>query len=977
MTGKTLLLRRGLTVLCAVAALMGVLSPPASAQSAAGTLVGRAVDESGAGLPGVTVTATNTETGSSRLTVTAEDGSYRFGALPAGTYKVVVELAGFSTVNVEGVAISVASERDLAITLKPAAVEESITVVDEAPLVSNSPSIGTVISQEELQNLPLNGRQFANLAVLAPGTTLGYNTDPTKPGQLVVQLNGGFGRNVNYVVDGGDNTDDTIGGALQNFPLESVQEFKIQTQQYKAEYGRTTGGVLSVVTKTGTNDFRGSVYGFFRDKSLNTETETEKQSGAGKQDYERKQYGASFGGPIIKDKAHFFATYEKTERDTAYTINTGGTLPTLDGQSIVVPFEDQLGQAKLSWDVTPKQFLQVRYGYQKNTDKYGQNPLAAPSSLGTIANDYKSILVGHTTQLGSDALNEAVFQYTKFENSITADSNDPFLYFPSGVTIGQNINTPQTTNQEKFQYKDEFSFSRTLGGRRHDFKTGVSYVDEPTLGGDFSTGLNGQFSLVSDAQGLNSPVASITFNGGFSGNDTPIKQYGVFFQDDWAASDTLTINLGLRYDYNDGFDLDQRSSRLWQTLSTQTRYNESYLRDFQGGQGGQLENDDDNWAPRLGITWDVKADGRHLLRGGIGRYYDFPYTNATILFPALAVQSAGFGTVYNVVDQNGIRNPDGSFYRVGQPLPPNQLPGAAIPPENDVASPTLATPYSDQISLGYSLQVNDWLGFNFEAVSVNYEDIPFRFRANPIDPATGARRFPDFGNFRIWYGNGEATYRGANLGFRARDPKGKFEFQGFYTYSKAEGNVLGGADEFRLTVTDHQPDLSAGRDVSFNPLNPTCGNCTGPLNTDARHRFTLGGIWRGPWGINVAGTFRYRSALPYSELGDVVIVNGVAVPVGDLNGDGFRLDLSPGTSPNSLRGSDFKQLDIRLAKEFTFGGHYGFELIAETFNVTNAKNPASFRGTRGTATFKQPRDFAGDPGQGEQRLTQIGVRVKF
>ena len=966
MTGKALLLRRGLTVLCAVAALMGILAPPAAAQSAAGTLVGRAVDESGAGLPGVTVTATNTETGSSRLTVTAEDGSFRFAALPAGTYKVVVELAGFSTVNVEGVGISVASERDLSITLKPAAVEESITVVDEAPLVSNTPSIGAVISQEELQNLPLNGRQFANLAVLAPGTTLGYNTDPTKPGQLVVQLNGGFGRNVNYVVDGGDNTDDTIGGALQNFPLESVQEFKIQTQQYKAEYGRTTGGVLSVVTKTGTNDYQGSVYGFFRDKSLNTETETEKQSGAGKQAYKRKQYGASFGGPIVKDKAHFFATYEKTKRDTAYTINTGGVLPTLDGQSVVVPFEDQLGQAKLSWDVTPKQFLQVRYGYQKNSDKYGQNPLAAPSSLGTVTNDYKSILLGHTTQLGSDALNEAVFQYTKFTNSISADSNDPFLYFPSGVTVGQNINTPQTTNQVKYQYKDEFSFSRTLGGRRHDFKTGASYVNEPTLGGDFTTGTNGQFSLLND--NINSPVGDITFNGGFSGNKTPVKQYGVFFQDDWSVNDNLTVNIGLRYDYNDGFDLDQRASSLWQTLSTQTRYNESYLRDFQGGKGGKLSNDDNNWAPRLGFTWDIKADGKHLLRGGIGRYYDFPYTNATILFPALAVQSAGFGVVYNNNNQAGIRNPDGSFYRVGQPLPPNQLPGAAIPPENDVASPTLATPYSDQISLGYSLQANDWLGFNFEAVSVDYEDIPFRFRANPRDPATGARRFPAFGNFRIWSGEGSATYRGANVGFRARDPKGKFEFQGFYTYSKAEGNILGGADEFRLTVVDHQPDLTAGRDVSFNPLNPTCGGpCEGPLNTDARHRFTLGGIYRAPWGINVAGTFRYRSALPYSDISGL-----------DLNGDGFRLDLAPGVSkPNSLRGSAFKQLDIRLAKEFTFGGHYGFELIAETFNVTNSKNPAKFNGTRTANNYRQATAFAGDPGQGEQRLTQIGVRVKF
>ncbi|HXU46448.1 MAG TPA: TonB-dependent receptor, partial [Thermoanaerobaculia bacterium] len=667
MTGKAHHVRRWLAVLGVAAAVFGLLAQPAAAQSAASTLNGRALDESGGPLPGVTITATNTETGFSRLTVTGGDGGYRFAGLPIGTYKVAAELAGFSTVTVEGVQLQVATERSLDITLKPAAVEETITVVDEAPLVSTTPSIGAVISQQELENLPLNGRQFANLAVLAPGTTLGYNTDPTKPGQLVVQLNGGFGRNVNYVVDGGDNTDDTIGGALQNFPLESVQEFKIQTQQYKAEYGRTTGGVLSVVTKTGTNEFKGSAYGFFRDKSLNSETETEKQSGAGKQPYKRKQYGISFGGPIVEDKAHFFATYEKTKRDTAYTINTGGVLPNLDGQSVAVPFEDELGQAKVSWDPSPKQFLQVRYGFQKNTDKYGQGPLTAPSALGTVTNDYKSILVGHTLQLGADALNEAVFQYTKFANSITADSNDPFLYWPSGVTQGQNINTPQTTNQKKYQYKDDLSFSRTIGGKRHDFKAGLAYIDEPTLGGDFTTGTNGQFSLVSDALGLNSPVADITFNGGTSQDVTPVKQYGGFFQDDWSVSSNLTLNLGLRYDYNDGFDLDQRASGLWQTLSTQTRFNEGYLRAFQGGKGGKLKNDTNNWAPRLGFTWDVKGDGKQLLRGGAGRYYDFPYTNATILFPALAVQSATFGAVYNVNNPNGIRNPDGTLFRVGQP----------------------------------------------------------------------------------------------------------------------------------------------------------------------------------------------------------------------------------------------------------------------------------------------------------------------
>jgi hypothetical protein len=942
-------------VVLALACAWSFLLPvAATAQSTGSNLVGHVDDGSGGALPGATVTATQKDTGYSRSTVAEADGSFRLPSLPAGTYSVVVELDGFATVTVESVVLNVARERDLTVTMNASKVTESITVVDEAPLVQTEASIGAVVSQKQLEGLPLNGRQFANLAVLAPGTTLSYNGDPTKPNQLTVALNGGSGRNVNFVIDGGDNTDDTIGGALQNFNLESVQEFNIQTQQYKAEYGRSTGGVLTVVTKTGTNEFKGSAWGFYRSNSLNGKTETERRAGIDKQDLKRKQYGLAFGGPIVKDKVHFFVTGERTDRDTFYSVNSGGDLPDFDGRSFATPYNDDLITAKSTWQISPKQYLQVRYGYQKNDDKYGFSALAAPDSLGTVGNEYSSVLLGHSAQIGSDSLNEFVFQYTKFENAITADSNSPTIYFPSGAHRGQNINTPQTTNQKKNQFKDDFSFTRTLFGRANNFKAGLAYIDEPTLGGDFSTGLNGQYQL--DDAGH---VVAIQVNGGFFGNSTPIKEYSAYFQDDLLVNNRLTVNLGLRYDYNDGFDLDQHTNPIWQVLSTQTRYNEYYLQDFQGGKGGKLKNDDDNWGPRIGFTFDTAGDGKRLLRGGWGIYYDFPYTNATILFPAAAVQS-NFGVVYAYNDQNGIRNADGTFFRVGQPLPPNQLPGADIPPPNEIASPTLATPYSRQASLGYSWQVNNWLGLNFEAVTIAYRDIPYRFRANPRDPATGALRFPQFGNFRLWYGNGFADYDGANISFRAR-ASAKFELQGFYTYSKAEGNVLAGADEFRITNAGHQADVGgARRDVSVNPLDPQCGACTGPLDTDARHRLTLSGIYNGPWGINATGMLRYRSALPYT----VFIAQ-------DLNGDGFAYDLPAGTKVNSKRGHSNSQIDLRLSKEFRFGDSFSLELIAEMFNVLNEKNPSVFDRT-GT-----PTNFAGDNLQGEQQLSQVGVRLRF
>jgi hypothetical protein len=934
------------------AALLVATAPPAASQAAGGDIAGRVADKTGAALPGVTITATQQQTSFERTTVTGADGTFLLVALPVGGYTVKAELSGFGTVTVENVQVNVASKRSLEVSLSQAAVQESITVVDEAPLIQNEPAVGTVVSQKELENLPLNGRQFANLGVLAPGTTLGHNTDPTKPGQLVVELNGGIGRNVNYTIDGGDNTDDTIGGALQNFNLEGVQEFKIQTMQYKAEYGRSTGGVLSVVTKSGTNQFKGSGFGYFRDTSLDGKSESEKLAGIDKQKLSRKQYGGSLGGPVVPDKVHFFATYEKTLRDTNYPVDSGGIFPSLDKTVVPVPFTDELGTAKLSWDISAKQYLQVRYGFQKNSDKYGASPAAAPSALGTISNDYKSLLAGHTFQIGADQVNELLFQYSKFTNGITADSNQPFIYFPNGFTMGQNINTPQHTFQTKYQYKDDYSFGANLGGHRHDFKTGINVIHEPVLSGDFTTGTTGQFNALTNS--ATSPISSIQIFGGFSGQRTPVDEYSGYIQDDWTASSRLTVNLGLRYDRWTGFNLDQRSNPIWQTLATQTRFNTPALRPFQGGNGGVLKEDTTDFAPRIGFTWDTKGDGKQLLRGGYGIYYDFPYTNATILFPAGAVQSS-YGLVYSNFDPHGIKNPDGSFFHPGQPLPPNQLPGASIPPPNEVAAPNLVskTPRSYQGSLGYSWQVSEALGINIEAVDVEYKDIPFRFRAN-VDPATGNPLFPQYGNFRIWTNGGTNTYRGANLGFHLRLPGNKVTVQGFYTYSKATGITLAGADEFRITDRGYQSALA--RDTSIDPSDPLCGRCTGPLDTDARHRVTLGAVYSGPWGIGVSGMFRYHSGTP------------IMLGIGGTN---RILVLPPGEGLNSGRTGSFEQFDLRVSKDTPLYKDVGIELIAEAFNLFNAKNPANY-GSNGV-----PHAYAGDPNQGEQRLLQLGVRLHF
>jgi hypothetical protein len=935
----------------------------ADAQTTGATVAGRVVDQTNLPLVGATVTATAPATGYTRSVATAADGTYTIPSLPVGVYDISAALNGFRTIDQKQIEVDVASTRRIDFTLPVASVQTEISVTGTPPIISSDVAVGTVVSQRELENLPLNGRQFANLGALAPGTSLGYNSDPTKPGQLVIALNGGSGRNVNFIVDGGDNTDDTIGGALQNFSVENVEQFKIQTQNYKAEYGRSSGGVVTVVTKSGTNRLQGSGFAFGRNENLNAITETETLSGGVKNDYARAQFGGAAGGPIVRDKVHFFGSYEGTRRNTNYTVTTGGVLPE-DGTVVPVPFRDHLVGTKVTSNLSPSQLLQVRFGFQKNSDKDNAGPLSAPDALGTIANKYYSILASHSAQIRNSIFNELVFQYTNFKNSILADSTHASIAYPSGALSGQDINTPQTTDQVKYMFKDDLSFSKTLAGSTHEFKVGTLIVHEPTLGGTFSTGVDApQYTMLLDS--INSPVTDITQFGGSFADQTPVNQYSVYVQDDWRPMPALTINLGLRYDLWTGFNLDQRSNPIWQVLSTQTKYHEPYLQDFQNGQGGVLTNDKNNLGPRIGATWDVRGNGRTTIRGGWGIFYDFPYTNATILFPAAAVQS-NYGVAYNVNNPTGIRNPDGTFFRIGQQLPPNGLPGLESDPPNEVASPTQRAPYAQQVSGGFSHQLTDSLAFGVDVSRVAYRDIPFRFRANPNTGPGQPRRFPEFGNFRLWYGNGFADYKGANFNIRAR-LSNRLTLQGFYTLSDTTGNILAGADEFRLTATEYQPDLGIGRDVSVNPLNPLCSACTGPLNTDARHRMALAGTYTFPRSLLVAGTLRARSATPYT------IHAGV-----DLNGDGFRIDLPPDVPHvGDGRGSAFSQLDLRVSKMFSFTNATGVEAIFEVFNLFNATNPAGYNGNRASTTFGQPTTFAGDPLQGEQRLAQLGVRFRF
>jgi hypothetical protein len=335
---------------------------PAAAQQTTGNITGRVLDDQGAAVPGATVTASSAQTGFVRTDVSDSEGVYRLNALPVGSYDLAVELTGFTRVEQKGLVVNVAQTIDVNVTLKVAQVAETVTVTAESPLVATtSSSVGGVVDVGRIESLPLNGRQFANLAVTIPGVGLGFHSDPTKSTQFSPQINGGNGRNVNYQIDGGDNNDDTVGGLLQLFPLEAIEEFNFQTSRYKAEYGRSNGGVMNIVTKSGTNEMHGSWFTLFRDDAMNAITESERRAGEDKQTYRRYQFGGSLGGPILRDRAHFFGAFERTQQDTFQVVNTLGLFPQEDG-TFTTPYRENLLTGKVTTNLSSTPSMRTTTG---------------------------------------------------------------------------------------------------------------------------------------------------------------------------------------------------------------------------------------------------------------------------------------------------------------------------------------------------------------------------------------------------------------------------------------------------------------------------------------------------------------------------------------------------------------------------------------------------------------------------------------
>ena len=959
------------------------LATSSAAQTTTGQISGRVRDIQGAVVEGVTVRARHTETGAALETRSDRDGLYRLAGLPVGTYDLAAESPGLRSAPVSGIVLNAGRDAVRDITMQPEGRVEIVRVTAETPLVSpQSSAIGEVVDLARIEGLPLNGRQFANLAATVPGVGLGFHSDSTNSAQYSPQISGGNGRNVNYIVDGGDNTDDTVGGLLQLFPLEAIQEFTVLTQRFDTEYGRSNGGVLNIVTKSGTNQRRGSWFTLLRDDALNAQTLTERKADVAKQAYQRYQFGGSLGGPIVRDRAHYFGAYERTHQDTRQVVNTLGAFPAEDG-IFDVPFREDLLTGKFTATIGTRQHLSVRYGRDQNSQPSGATPTTAHSAWATSSNNFDSVNLNHNWIVGSTALNEAVIQYSDFVNDIPANSAGPSYQLTNNVRIGTSVFAPQRTEQIKWQFRNDFSWATVAGpGVSHQLRSGLNWIHEPRLQIYMGSLTQGLYVLLGST--LDSPVSDVQVVGNDPTANFPLEQYGFYVQDDWRISNRVTLNLGVRWDYVEGFPLDQSRSPNFlalQQAGAAGMFAGTLLDEF----GKEARPDRDNVQPRIGAAVDVFGTGRDIIRGGWGVYTDFGYIASNVLQAAFDAGHAGF--VFLAGNPNGLQKADGSFFRVTDPLSTiasqNQVTGD-FSPAGEVVSPLLEQPYSRQASVGWSHQLDASTVLSADYVRVDGRDLNMRVRPNVrID---GGPRWldalvsPRSNRFRTALSKGSSRYDGLILAFRRRLSRG-IDASASYTLSKATSDIGTAYDEIVQTLIQDIRD-------PFGPVQQ------GPsARTDSRHMISISGIVHAPWDVHVAPIFYYRSALPVHTFegsdtnGDTIVNDKTSASyrytgLGADNVATFE-EMGACETVNCSRRAGFSQFNLRVSRAFPLVRSVRIEAIAEIFNLFNARNPSlAFMQQRLSSgapnpNFMQPTAFAGDVGQPEQRVGQIGFRITF
>lgn len=1003
---------RGLTLGVSALAMATLLSAGvASAQVATSTLRG-SVTHGTTAEPGATIVARDVGSGFTNRTTANANGGYTLSGLRPGTYQVTVTTADGGTAT-DTVTIGVGQVGNLDLAIADAATSTGVSdasAVDVGDVVVTgrrlvevrTPENATNVTTQQIQTLPQINRNFLNFAALAPGVRLSQSES-----EVTITAGGQRAESINAFIDGASLKSNVIGGGIAGqddsrgnpFPQAAIGEFRIVSQNFKAEYEQASSAIITAVTKSGTNEFHGEIFGTFRDQSFIAEDVfTHRNPNAIKPDLEVRQYGAALGGPIIQDRLHFFGSYEHKEENRAAVVDGGIKTPVYLNQfsqylgAFATPFEEDLYFGKLSFQPAEGHLIDFSVTYRDEGDTTGVGGANSFERASGLQQTTKSANLRYQLQ-GRGFVNEAAVDYRNYNYNPTAANFDAVGrsyrifqngYDPFGGDVVINIggsNSRQDITDETLTFRDDLTFNEVEFMGFHTIKLGAKYSRQNyTLDKEFGRNPEYFYDLNGTASGSAAVPYRVQLGNAFPNIDLTNNVYGFYIQDDWRITDKLELNLGLRWDYE-----DNANNNDYVTPASVVSGLRQWIASTDGGKPAGYApswfNIDDYIAtgdnrspfknafqPRIGFSYDIFGDRSTVIFGGAGRYYDrinFNFAFDEIAKPFDNSRNAFFSTTGRPAGTADGSSADPILWQASYGTPAGldallaNIPakGEAFLLKNDFEPPR-----TDQFNLGVRQKVGAWQTEFTLAYGKTENEFTWQY--------LNRCREPNFGNDGNGFGdNGGFCGPGGTNPYRSylvSDHNKEREFTALYVkldknYTRDSGWGL------NIAYTLSKSEQNGGNDnFCFDCFSVESSPVRSSAN-DERHRIVANGIVDLPWNMQLSGILTLGSGTPFD--------------VFDGSGSQFRYrpygaypDKENFFIPNAFA---YRNLDLRLTKTVPVQGVGEFQVYVDAINIFNFDNYSGFDGGTGSAT--DPNRNFGRPSSVlfPTRTFQIGARYSF
>ena len=958
---------KGLRGLKLVGAIVGVLLLlPVSLAAQGATITGAVADSTGGVLPGATVTALLVSTGTTYLAVTDGAGNYRL-ALRAGIYNITAALPGFTTVVQEGFELGTGADLALNYELAVSSVEETITVTGESPLVELvSSEVGGRIDSRQLEEMPISGRNFVDLTMLAVGSRANAVNDQAtersnESGESQINIDG---QQVSQLVC----CQDYFGNP--RYSKDAIAEFEVITSRFDATQGHSMGIQVNAITKSGTNQFSGSFAGYFRHDKFNQADFVAKRV----LPYEDQQISGTFGGPLVTDRMHFFTNYEWERQPSTKIFTTG--YPTFDATDLLSLELLNMSGLKLDFQINPSIHAMARYTRMTRYIPVAGHRAGNTISAAQTSDKSSDSAWGTLTQVfGAGAVNEIKGGYHSYYSYTAAYVDEPIFrenfryrgspYIPmqGGLRIGGPSNLPQYWIESRTTVRDDLTMLFSANGR-HEVKIGgefmrnnmhlvwlqgqkgILYANTGPVPTNIESVIGDQYDWrVWDLDALSSISSRWAQAFGDPLIRGPAHIYSLWFQDNWSASPQVTLNLGVRWEYAPGM------------------LAEDYVfPPFMFGRATKKSN----FQPRLGFNYSMN-DGRTSIRGGGGKYIAMMHSRPH--WGNRISQQTCVPTTVNDGRADFASNPYNdkplqSLYTIGSGMTLEQACSGSRDTIGGVVSPHVQLPYSWQGSFGMQQQISSTMGFEMDWVyqaghewrnqngNLQYDENGINY---PFSDTT-KRYFPNWGVVRMTYDDQFSDFNGLQMGLAKRFSN---DWQANFTYLL--GHLTDGALCPPLGLTQQNvetcpADLGGEQTLAV---------------TDQRHRITASGIWSGPGGFQLSGMWFFGSGMRYDTR-----YGGDYRQCGSY---GCQQRLRPdGTivPRNNFVGSPVHRMDIRLMQRFDLGG-VQVDGLFEIFNLYNHENYGAYNTRESSIVYGTPRQDGNNNPAYQPRSLQLGFRVLF